>query len=67
MENLVYLIPLFGILGLIYMAYLYNWVSKQDPGDAKMKGISDHIAEGAMAFLKWSLSLLRKREKSMKL
>lgn len=34
------------------MAYLYNWVSKQDPGDAKMKGISDHIAEGAMAFLK---------------
>jgi K(+)-stimulated pyrophosphate-energized sodium pump len=52
MENLVYLIPLFGILGLLYMAYLYNWVSKQDPGDAKMKGISDHIAEGAMAFLK---------------
>lgn len=52
MENLVNLIPLFGVLGLLYMAYLYNWVSKQDAGDAKMKSISDAIAEGAMSFLK---------------
>ncbi|MBK9271149.1 MAG: sodium-translocating pyrophosphatase [Saprospiraceae bacterium] len=52
MENLIYLIPLFGLIGLLYMAYLYTWVSKQDAGDSKMKGISDHIAEGAMAFLK---------------
>lgn len=34
------------------MAYLYSWVSKQDSGDAKMKTISDAIAEGAMSFLK---------------
>ncbi|HRI02022.1 MAG TPA: sodium-translocating pyrophosphatase [Saprospiraceae bacterium] len=52
MQNLVYLLPLFGVLGLIYMAYLYSWVSKQDPGDSKMKQISDSIAEGAMSFLK---------------
>lgn len=52
MQNLVYLIPLFGIIGLFYMAYLYKWVSAQDPGDSKMKTISNHIAEGAMAFLK---------------
>ena len=52
MENLIYLMPIFGLLGLIYMAYLYSWVSKQDPGNSKMKEISDSIAEGAMSFLK---------------
>ncbi len=52
MQNLVYVLPIFGILGLLYMAYLYSWVSKQDSGDSKMKAISDSIAEGAMSFLK---------------
>ena len=28
------------------------WVMKQDAGDGKMKEISDHIYEGALAFLK---------------
>jgi len=52
MQNLIYLIPIFGLVGLLYMAFLYKWVSKQDAGDSKMKQISDYIAEGAMAFLK---------------
>lgn len=52
MENLIYFLPVFGIVGLLYMAYLYQWVSKQDAGDDKMKFISNNIAEGAMAFLK---------------
>ncbi|MBL7820978.1 MAG: sodium-translocating pyrophosphatase [Saprospiraceae bacterium] len=52
MENLVYFLPAFGVVGLLYMIYLYKWVSKQDAGDAKMQGIAGHIAEGAMAFLK---------------
>lgn len=52
MENLVYILPLFGVIGLIYMAYLYSWVSRQDAGEDKMKTISDSIAEGAMSFLK---------------
>ncbi|HEX5626083.1 MAG TPA: sodium-translocating pyrophosphatase [Saprospiraceae bacterium] len=52
MENLVYYLPAFGIIGLIYMAYLYKWVSSQDAGDSKMKVISGAIADGAMAFLK---------------
>ncbi len=52
MENLIYYLPVFGIVGLIYMAYLFRWVSAQDAGDDKMKFISDNIAEGAMAFLK---------------
>jgi K(+)-stimulated pyrophosphate-energized sodium pump len=51
MENLAYLLPLFGVLGLVYMAYLWNWVSNQDAGDAKMQGIASAIAEGALSFL----------------
>jgi len=52
MENLIYYLPVFGILGLVYMAYLFRWVNRQDAGDDKMKFIADNIAEGAMAFLK---------------
>ena len=52
MENLVYILPVFGVIGLIYMADLYSWVSRQDAGEDKMRTISDSIAEGAMSFLK---------------
>jgi K(+)-stimulated pyrophosphate-energized sodium pump len=49
---LVYLLPLFGVIGLIYMFILQGWVTKQDAGDEKMRGIAANIADGAMAFLK---------------
>ena len=52
MESLLYFLPLFGVLGLVYMFILQGWVAKQDAGDDKMQGIARHIAEGAMAFLK---------------
>jgi K(+)-stimulated pyrophosphate-energized sodium pump len=52
MENLLYLTPLFGVLGLIYMAFQSSWVTKQDTGTDRMREIAGHIAEGAMAFLK---------------
>lgn len=52
MENLVYVLPGFGIIALIYMAYLSSYVNKQDAGEENMKGIAKHISEGAMAFLK---------------
>ena len=51
MDQILYWIPGFGILALVYMAYLSSWVKKQDAGDAKMQGIANSIAEGAMAFL----------------
>ena len=51
MENLLYLLPVFGLVGLAYMAYLWTWVSKQDAGDSKMQGIATAISEGAMSFL----------------
>jgi K(+)-stimulated pyrophosphate-energized sodium pump len=52
MSTLVYILPLFGVVGLIYMAILQSWVVKQDAGNDKMRFISDSIADGAMAFLK---------------
>jgi K(+)-stimulated pyrophosphate-energized sodium pump len=52
MENVIYLIPALGIIGLIVMAVKSAWVNKQDAGDAKMTELAGYIADGAMAFLK---------------
>ncbi|MBV9241982.1 MAG: sodium-translocating pyrophosphatase [Acidobacteria bacterium] len=48
----IYLVPAFGVLGLIVMAVKSAWISKQDAGDDNMKALAGHIADGAMAFLK---------------
>jgi K(+)-stimulated pyrophosphate-energized sodium pump len=45
-------------LGLAYMLVKKSWVMKQDAGDGKMKEISDHIYEGALAFLNAEYRLL---------
>jgi K(+)-stimulated pyrophosphate-energized sodium pump len=58
MQNLVYYLPLFGLLGLLYVAWKSAWISKQDAGTDKMKKIASHIAEGAMAFLKAEYKVL---------
>lgn len=52
MNNIIYLIPLLGILGLVVMAVKSAWVKKQDAGDEKMQQLANHIREGALAFLK---------------
>ena len=57
-DKIIMILPLFGIIGLLYMAYLNAWVSKQDAGNDKMKGIANHIAEGAMSFLQAEYRML---------
>lgn len=52
MNNLIYVVPAMAVVGLIYTLMQYIWVGKQDAGNDRMKEISDHIASGAMAFLK---------------
>jgi K(+)-stimulated pyrophosphate-energized sodium pump len=53
MQNLfLYLIPFMGIIGLIFMAIQYAWVSKQDAGTDNMQKLAGYIANGAIAFLK---------------
>jgi K(+)-stimulated pyrophosphate-energized sodium pump len=48
----IYLVPAFGVIGLLVMAFKSAWVGKQDAGDANMQALAKHIADGAMAFLK---------------
>jgi K(+)-stimulated pyrophosphate-energized sodium pump len=52
MDKLFYLVPVMGIVGLLYTFLKFNWVSRQEAGSDRMKEISHYIAEGAMAFLK---------------
>ncbi len=51
-EYLFYLVPLGSLLALFYALYLYFFVSKQEPGNEKMREISTAIREGAIAYLK---------------
>lgn len=52
MENFEYIIPIFGVVALLYAVVKSQWVGKQDAGNEKMKKLSRYIADGAMAFLK---------------
>ena len=59
MESLMMYMPaVLAIVGLIYMLIKRSWVMKQDAGDGKMKEISNHIYEGALAFLNAEYRLL---------
>ena len=48
---MIYMPIVMSVIGLIYVFIRRSWVLKQDSGDGKMKEISDHIYEGALAFL----------------
>ncbi len=56
--NILYLVPCFGVLALLFMLFKSSWVSKQDAGNDRMKEIAKYIAEGAMAFLKAEYKIL---------
>ncbi len=57
-KYMIYAPIVLAVLGLIYMLVKQSWVMKQDAGDGKMKEISDHIYEGALAFLNAEYKLL---------
>jgi K(+)-stimulated pyrophosphate-energized sodium pump len=59
MESMMIYMPIvLALIGLAYMLVKKSWVMKQDAGDGKMKEISDHIYEGALAFLNAEYRLL---------
>ena len=58
MNQIVYLVPAFGLVGLLYTAWKFSWVSKQDAGNDKMQELSGYIADGAIAFLKAEWKIL---------
>ena len=55
---MIYVPIALAVLGLLFMLVKQSWVMKQDAGDGKMKEISDHIYEGALAFLNAEYKLL---------
>lgn len=52
MDQLFYLVPVFGVVALLYTFIKSAWVTKQPSGNARMTEIAGYIADGAMAFLK---------------
>lgn len=58
MENVLYTLPAFGVLGILYVLWRSSWINKLDAGTDRMKSIAGHIAEGAMAFLKAEYKVL---------
>jgi len=51
MDKLTILIPVFGIIALVFAFIKASWVNKQDMGTDRMKEICGYVREGAMAFL----------------
>ena len=58
MDFIIFLIPVIGIAGLLFTVWKSAWVKRQDGGNEKMQRISDHIYNGAMAFLKAEYRIL---------
>ena len=50
-QNLLYAVPVCGALALLFAYIRSAWIRKQDAGTEEMAKISNHIREGAMAFL----------------
>ncbi len=57
-QNIMYFIPAFGVVALLYTFWKSSWVSKQDEGTKKMSIIAKNISDGAMAFLKAEYKIL---------
>ena len=51
-SELMYYIPVMGLIGLAVMIGKAIWVNKQDAGEKNMQELAGYIARGASAFLK---------------
>ena len=58
MEIIIKILPVFGILGLLFVFIKNNWVTKQEVGNEKMATIAKNISSGAMSFLKAEYKIL---------
>jgi K(+)-stimulated pyrophosphate-energized sodium pump len=55
---LLFLIPLLGVVGIVFALIKANWVKAQDAGTDRMKEIAGYVKEGAMAFLRREYKVL---------
>lgn len=56
--EITYILPLFGVVGLLFVMWKSAWVTKQEVGTERMATIAKHIQVGAMAFLKAEYKIL---------
>ncbi len=52
MEALVYLVPVTGVVALLFALYLAVRINQSEPGNERMQEIASAIQEGSMAFLR---------------
>lgn len=57
-DVLIFLVPVFGVIALIFTYWKSAWINRQDAGSEKMQRIAASIQEGAMAFLKAEYKVL---------
>jgi len=51
MENQVFIVIGSGLVALAYALWKSIWITRQDPGNERMRSIGQAVREGAMAFL----------------
>ncbi|NNE46899.1 MAG: sodium-translocating pyrophosphatase [Rhodothermales bacterium] len=57
-QLILYLVPVAGLIALLYAFVRARWVSRQDSGTDEMIEIANNIAEGARAFLRQEYRVL---------
>ncbi len=57
-QYITYVIPVLGVIALLYTYWRSAWVARQDPGTERMVRIAANISEGAMAFLRSEYKVL---------
>ncbi len=57
-DFILYLIPIIGLLALLFAFIKNQWINKQEVGTEKMAEISANIKDGAIAFLKTEYKVL---------
>ena len=57
-EMIIYAVPVFGVLALLFTIWKSSWVTKQEVGTEKMANIAKYISDGAMSFLKAEYKVL---------
>lgn len=58
MSSIIYLIPVTGLIALLFSYFKNSWINKQPAGTDKMIEIAGYIREGAIAFLRTEYKVL---------
>ncbi|MFT5384024.1 MAG: K(+)-stimulated pyrophosphate-energized sodium pump, partial [Saprospiraceae bacterium] len=57
-QTIIYIIPVFGVIALLFTFWKSSMVSKEEVGTEKMARIAKNISDGAMAFLRAEYKVL---------